>query len=106
MTDPVENYIPKKDWPILHYAMKIAIPYNVISWIVGVLLKADFFPEWGEVGNLLVFVFTPIASLIVTFDPVFGYEYFGLLIYLVFGLFLSWVLIAPFVGAVLAILNK
>ena len=101
--DPIIN---KKQWPILHDAMIIALPYLLIGIPFGILLRMDIYPDLGSFGDYVLFVFTPVAGQILSYAGTTVWEALLLVIDMVITLFLSWLLVAPFVGVFHAIKNK
>lgn len=102
----LDPLIDKKQWPILHDAMAVAIPYVLLGIVFGVLIRMDLYPDLGKAGDYVLFVFTPVAGQIVSYVGTTPWEAFMLSINMIVTVFLSWLCIAPFIGLLHAIRNK
>lgn len=102
LIDPI---VRKDQWPILHYAMAVALPYFFIALTFGLLYRWEMLPELGEIGNILMFVFSPIAGQVVSYTGTTPWEAVSLSFNLVISLFLTWLFMAPLVGFVRAVFN-
>lgn len=101
----IDPIVRKDQWPILHYAMAVAIPYFLLALIFGFLYRWDMLTGLGEPGNYLMYLFSPIAGQIVSYTGTTPWEAVSLAFNLMVSLFLTWLFMAPIVGLIRAIKN-
>ena len=101
----LESFISSKDWPILHYAMVIAIPYVILGLLFGIFYRVGIIPDIGTSGDVIMFIFMPVSGQIVSYVGSTPWDAFMLAVNLIITLFLSWLFIAPIVGLFRAIIN-
>lgn len=91
--------IDRNRFPYLYWGWRVALPYNIIAWIFGLLLRLHFIPkELGEFGHALVFFFTPGMAPIIVFENNGFSSFFWLIIQLAAILFVTWVIVSPIFG--------
>ena len=101
----IDVIVRKDQWPILHYAMAVALPYFFIALLFGFFYRWEMLPELGDFGGILMFFFSPIAGQVVSYTGSTPWEAVSLAFNLIITLFFTWLFMAPLVGLVRAIIN-
>ena len=85
--------------PELYWGLRVALPYNMIGWAFGFLVRFGHFPkELGDWGTSILFVFIPVSSQIIDFQGDRYGDYIMTGANLIITLFISWIVFSPIVG--------
>ena len=91
--------IDRTKYPYLFWGWRLALPYNLIAWIYGILLRNDLvLIGIDSIKNSLTYFFTPAMVPILIFEGNSFGDYFWLVIQMISILFISWILVSPIFG--------
>lgn len=91
--------IDRTKFPYLYWGWRLALPYNILGCIYGILLRNDLILEsFPKIGHALTFLFTPAMAPILIFDNNGIVSIFWLVVQQLSILFITWILISPIFG--------